>query len=199
MRFEIQRLHKRLQTTSLYVTHDQVEAMTLGNRIVVMNGGHVEQIGAPSEVYAAPASAFVASFMGSPAMNLWKGRLSEDRRFFDVDGGGPRLPMCPENGASAASLVARMVVDRLQPGREYTLGMRAEHMMPREGVPSVAVTVETCELLGADNLAHGRFGQQDVVWRLPAAHRPREGERVDVALPPEHMHFFDSTTGLRVP
>jgi sn-glycerol 3-phosphate transport system ATP-binding protein len=173
--------------------------MTLGNRIVVMNGGHVEQIGVPSEVYAAPASAFVASFIGSPAMNLWKGRVSEDRRFFDVDGQGPRLPISPEHGATPAPLAARSVVDRLQPGREYTLGIRAEHMMPREGVPSVAVTVETCELLGADNLAHGRFGQQDVVWRLHAAHRPREGERLNVALPPEHLHFFDSTTGLRVP
>jgi len=187
MRFEIQRLHRRLQTTSLYVTHDQVEAMTLGTRIVVMNGGHIEQIGVPSEVYEAPASEFVASFIGSPAMNLLKGRLADDGRSFDVAGDGPRLPL----GAGDA-------VARLTPGREYTLGIRAEHMLPAPGVPSVAVSVESCELLGADNLAHGRLGDQEIVWRLPAAHRPDAGEQIDVALPPQHLHFFDSTTGLRV-
>jgi sn-glycerol 3-phosphate transport system ATP-binding protein len=191
MRFEIQRLHRRLQTTSLYVTHDQVEAMTLGNRIVVMNGGHIEQIGVPSEVYEAPASEFVASFIGSPAMNLLKGRLSDDRQHFEIAGDGPRLPLGAIDGAAAA-------VARLAPGRDYTLGIRAEHMTPADGLPLVAVNVESCELLGADNLAHARFGEQEIVWRLPPTHRPEPGERVEVALPPQHLHFFDSTTGLRV-
>ncbi|HEY1609214.1 MAG TPA: sn-glycerol-3-phosphate import ATP-binding protein UgpC [Paraburkholderia sp.] len=192
MRFEIQRLHRRLQTTSLYVTHDQVEAMTLGHRIVVMNGGHIEQIGVPSEVYEAPASEFVASFIGSPAMNLVKGRLSEDRRCFEVAGNGPRLPLGADDGASQA------VTGRLAPGRDYTLGIRAEHMAPTAGLPAIPVAVDSCELLGADNLAHGFFGEQEVVWRLPPTHRPQAGERVDVALPPQHLHFFDATTGLRV-
>ena len=187
MRFEIQRLHRRLQTTSLYVTHDQVEAMTLGQRIVVMNGGHIEQIGVPSEVYEAPASEFVASFIGSPAMNLLKGRLSDDGRCFEVANNGPRLPV----GVSDAAA-------RVAPGRDYTLGIRAEHMMPTPGLPSVAVGVESCELLGADNLAHGRLGDQEIVWRLPPTHRPDIGESIDVALPPQHLHFFDSATGLRV-
>ncbi|HEX3616638.1 MAG TPA: sn-glycerol-3-phosphate import ATP-binding protein UgpC [Solirubrobacteraceae bacterium] len=187
MRFEIQRLHRRLQTTSLYVTHDQVEAMTLGHRIVVMNGGHIEQIGVPSEVYEAPASEFVASFIGSPAMNLLKGRLADDGQCFEVAGNGPRLPI----GVSDAAA-------RVAPGRDYTLGIRAEHMMPTPGLPSVAVGVESCELLGADNLAHGRLGDQEIVWRLPPTHRPDIGESIDVALPPQHLHFFDATTGLRV-
>ncbi|CAB3777724.1 sn-glycerol-3-phosphate import ATP-binding protein UgpC [Paraburkholderia caffeinitolerans] len=195
MRFEIQRLHQRLKTTSLYVTHDQVEAMTLGQRIVVMNGGHIEQIGVPSEVYEAPASEFVAGFIGSPAMNLLKGRLSDDLRCFEVAGNGPRLPV----GADAdASKLDASVLAKLVPGGEYTLGMRAEHMTPAAGRPSLAVDVETCELLGADNLAHGRFGNQEIVWRLPAAHRPQPGERVDVAWLQQHLHFFDSKTGLRV-
>jgi sn-glycerol 3-phosphate transport system ATP-binding protein len=187
MRFEIQRLHRRLQTTSLYVTHDQVEAMTLGHRIVVMNGGHIEQIGVPSEVYEAPASEFVASFIGSPAMNLLKGRLSEDGRGFELAGSALRLPI----GVADASA-------RLTPGRDYTLGIRAEHMTPAPGLPSIAVPVDSCELLGADNLAHGRLAEQEIVWRLPATHRPDMGEQIDVALPPQHLHFFDSTTGLRV-
>ncbi|NLP62886.1 sn-glycerol-3-phosphate import ATP-binding protein UgpC [Paraburkholderia sacchari] len=195
MRFEIQRLHQRLKTTSLYVTHDQVEAMTLGQRIVVMNGGHIEQIGVPSEVYEAPASEFVAGFMGAPAMNLLKGRLSNDLGCFEVAGNGPRLPIGADGGALQLDASVRA---KLVPGGEYTLGVRAEHMTPAAGLPSIAVDVETCELLGADNLAHGRFGNQEIVWRLPAAHRPQPGERVNVALLPQYLHFFDSKTGLRV-
>jgi sn-glycerol 3-phosphate transport system ATP-binding protein len=182
MRLEIQRLHQRLRTTSVYVTHDQIEAMTLAHRVVVMNRGHVEQIGPPSGVYEKPASVFVASFIGSPAMNLLNGRVSDDRRFFEVADNGPRLPL------DAVTLDA---------GREYTLGIRPEHMMPQPAVPAVTLTVETCELLGADNLAHGCFGAHDVAVRLPAAHRPEPGERLEVALPPQHLHFFDSATGLR--
>src|SRR5579862_8328081 len=93
MRFEIQKLHRRLSTTSLYVTHDQVEAMTLAQRVIVMNKGHAEQIGAPTEVYERPATVFVASFIGSPAMNLLEGRLSEDGSTFGVAGEGPTLPV----------------------------------------------------------------------------------------------------------
>ncbi|WP_213307425.1 sn-glycerol-3-phosphate import ATP-binding protein UgpC [Paraburkholderia sacchari] len=195
MRFEIQRLHQRLKTTSLYVTHDQVEAMTLGQRIVVMNGGHIEQIGVPSEVYETPASEFVAGFMGAPAMNLLKGRLSNDLGCFEVAGNGPRLPIGADGGVLQLDASVRA---KLVPGGEYTLGVRAEHMTPAAGLPSIAVDVETCELLGADNLAHGRFGNQEIVWRLPAALRPQPGERVSVALLPQYLHFFDSATGLRV-
>ncbi|NIF65914.1 sn-glycerol-3-phosphate ABC transporter ATP-binding protein UgpC, partial [Burkholderia sp. Cy-647] len=84
MRLEIQRLHARLRTTSVYVTHDQIEAMTLAQRVIVMNRGHAEQIGAPVEVYEKPATLFVASFIGSPAMNLLRGRLSADGSVFEV-------------------------------------------------------------------------------------------------------------------
>ncbi|MCS0466604.1 sn-glycerol-3-phosphate ABC transporter ATP-binding protein UgpC, partial [Burkholderia mallei] len=92
MRLEIQRLHARLATTSVYVTHDQIEAMTLAQRVIVMNRGDAEQIGAPVDVYEKPATTFVASFIGSPAMNLLHGRLSEDGAAFDV-ADGPRLPV----------------------------------------------------------------------------------------------------------
>jgi sn-glycerol 3-phosphate transport system ATP-binding protein len=192
MRFEIQRLHQRLQTTSLYVTHDQIEAMTLGHRVVVMNGGYIEQIGVPSEVYEKPASVFVASFIGSPAMNLLQGRLSEDKCFFEVSGNGPRLAI------NAGSQGENAMASRLDGGREYTLGIRAEHIATAPGVQPVALAVDTCELLGADNLVHGRFGDQDIIVRIPATHRPQTGERIEVALPPQHLHFFDSKTGLRV-
>lgn len=98
MRLEIQRLHARLATTSLYVTHDQIEAMTLAQRVIVMNRGNAEQIGAPTEVYERPATVFVASFIGSPAMNLLSGRLSDDGLTFAVAG----VAQCSRSGTSPA-------------------------------------------------------------------------------------------------
>ncbi|CAG4908444.1 sn-glycerol-3-phosphate import ATP-binding protein UgpC [Paraburkholderia gardini] len=188
MRLEIQRLHARLATTSLYVTHDQIEAMTLAQRVIVMNQGHAEQIGAPTEVYERPATVFVASFIGSPGMNLLEGRVSGDGAFFEVAGNGPRLPL------AGVPCIGREVAA----GREWTLGIRPEHMTPglADAVPAT-LTVDSCELLGADNLAHGRWGSHDVAARLPHAHRPARGEALQVVLPAPHLHFFDPSTGRR--
>ena len=188
MRLEIQRLHARLATTSLYVTHDQVEAMTLAQRVIVMNRGYAEQIGAPTEVYERPATTFVAGFIGSPAMNLLSGRLSEDGRTFEVADGGPRLPL--EAHPAIGNAIAC--------GREWVLGIRPEHMAPRAGEACASLAVDSCELLGADNLAHGRWGIHDVTVRLAHAHRPVAGEVLPVALASEHLHFFDPETGKRV-
>jgi sn-glycerol 3-phosphate transport system ATP-binding protein len=189
MRLEIQRLHARLSTTSLYVTHDQIEAMTLAQRVIVMNKGHAEQIGAPTEVYERPATVFVAGFIGSPGMNLLQGRVSDDGSTFDIAGNGPQLPLT--GVASIGGEIAK--------GREYTLGIRPEHMSPGQAdAPHATLTVDSCELLGADNLAHGRWGKHDVTVRLPHAHRPAAGEALQVALPARHLHFFDSTSGRRV-
>ncbi|GLU34409.1 sn-glycerol-3-phosphate import ATP-binding protein UgpC [Trinickia caryophylli] len=187
MRLEIQRLHARLATTSVYVTHDQVEAMTLAQRVIVMNGGRAEQIGAPTEVYERPATVFVAGFIGSPAMNLIEGRLADDGRTFEVAGGGPVLALADVPG------VGREIAC----GRDWILGIRPEHMTPRAGPPQAPLVVESCELLGADNLAHGRWGRHDVTVRLPHAHRPVRQEVVSAVLPPEHLHFFDPTSGAR--
>jgi sn-glycerol 3-phosphate transport system ATP-binding protein len=184
MRLEIQRLHARLATTSLYVTHDQIEAMTLAQRVIVMNKGHAEQIGAPTDVYERPATVFVASFIGSPAMNLLEGRLSDDGSAFVVAGDGPHLPV---SGVTSALH-----------GREWTIGIRPEHMTPGNADAAHApLEVDSAELLGADNLAHGRWGKHDVAVRLPHEHRPQRGERLDVSLPARHLHFFDPATGLR--
>jgi sn-glycerol 3-phosphate transport system ATP-binding protein len=188
MRLEIQRLHARLATTSLYVTHDQIEAMTLAQRVIVMNKGHAEQIGAPTEVYERPATVFVASFIGSPGMNLLEGRLSDDGATFDVAGNGPKLPL------TGVGSIGREVAK----GREWMLGIRPEHMSPNQAdAAHVTLTVDSCELLGADNLAHGRWGKHDVTVRLPHAHRPAAGDALQVALPARHLHFFDPATGRR--
>ncbi len=195
MRLEIQRLHARLCTTSLYVTHDQIEAMTLAQRVMVLNAGRAEQIGTPVEVYERPASTFVASFIGSPAMNLLRGHVSGDGRFFQIAGGGPRLPL-PTDGAPRVPLA---------PDGEYVLGIRPEHMsaIDAEGSSSaggagITLQVDTCELLGADNLAHGCWGNQDVVVRLPHETRPARGDSIPVQLPAQRLHFFDAVSGARI-
>ncbi|KMZ13257.1 Glycerol-3-phosphate ABC transporter, ATP-binding protein UgpC [Candidatus Burkholderia humilis] len=162
MRLEIQRLHARLKTTSLYVTHDQIEAMTLAQRVIVMNKGHAEQIGAPTDVYERPATVFVASFIGSPAMNLLEGRLSEDGSAFTVAGNGPVLPVSG--------------TPKDIHGREWIVGIRPEHMTPGiDNAATATLDVDSAELLGADNLAHGKWGKHDVAARLPHAHRPERG------------------------
>ncbi len=188
MRLEIQRLHARLKTTSLYVTHDQIEAMTLAQRVIVMNRGRAEQIGPPTEVYERPASVFVASFIGSPAMNLLEGRVSDDARSFRVAGNGPSLPLAGIENMTNTALN----------GRELTLGIRPEHMSPELSGERATLVVDSCELLGADNLAHGRWGRHDLAVRLPHEHRPGIGEALQIALPANRLHFFDTATGARI-
>jgi sn-glycerol 3-phosphate transport system ATP-binding protein len=160
MRIELQALHRRLGTTSLYVTHDQVEAMTLAHRMIVMNAGRAEQVGAPIEVYENPATTFVAGFIGSPPMNL--------------------MPATRD-------------------GRDVLLGVRPEHLEPC--APSQAnftIDVDLVEPLGADTLAHGHVGGTRVVARLPASTRVTEG-RLPLKYLPEHRHWFDATSGARLP
>ncbi|PHP94688.1 sn-glycerol-3-phosphate import ATP-binding protein UgpC [Pantoea agglomerans] len=184
MRLELQLLHRRLQTTSLYVTHDQVEAMTLAQRVMVMNKGVVEQLGTPVEVYERPASQFVASFIGAPAMNLLKGQFSSDGSRFDLDA-SHALPLSDTKAKWA--------------NRPVVLGIRPEHirLSSREqgGVP---LRVDTLEMLGADNLAHGRIGDTPLVVRLAHSERPQPGSTLWLHLPPDALHFFDSTHGKRL-
>jgi len=184
MRLELQQLHRRLKTTSLYVTHDQVEAMTLAQRVIVMNKGVAEQIGTPSQVYQRPASLFVASFIGSPAMNLLPGVLNADGSQLQL-AGGMVLPL-----------------PQAQPrwcGRELTLGIRPEHMQlttfERGGIP---LELQTLELLGADNLAHGQWGDIGVIARLNHKTLPPAGSRLYLQLPAQALHFFDTHSGLRM-
>lgn len=184
MRLELQQLHRRLKTTSLYVTHDQVEAMTLAQRVIVLNKGVAEQIGTPSQVYQRPASLFVASFIGSPAMNLLPGVLNADGSQLQLAGG--RVLQLPEP----------------QPrwgGRELTLGIRPEHIQlttrERGGIP---LELQTLELLGADNLAHGQWGDSGIIARLNHETLPSAGSRLYLQLPAQALHFFDTHSGLRM-
>ncbi|WP_380183198.1 sn-glycerol-3-phosphate import ATP-binding protein UgpC [Kalamiella sp. sgz302252] len=182
MRLELQQLHRRLQTTSLYVTHDQVEAMTLAQRVMVMNKGVLEQLGTPVEIYERPATRFVASFIGAPAMNLLEGEISQD---------GARLML-------AESAIPLPQPKQQWAGRQLTLGIRPEHIKLADRHSGLALAVETLEMLGADNLAHGKWGDHNMVVRLPHVERPAIGSLLWLHLPSESLHFFDTYNGQRL-
>ena len=192
MRHEIRQLQNRLKTTGIFVTHDQVEAMTLGDRLMVLNAGVVEQIGAPFEVYSRPASLFVAEFIGSPAMNVLEGEIDDDGG--TVAFGGTRLPLGHPRANDA--------------GRRVRVGLRPEHLGeavagsadPVHPTPgALDIEIEWIELLGADTVAHGRLQDGQVVTvRLPGDHPVQTGDRLAVVLAPANLHLFDPTSGSRL-
>ncbi len=187
MRAELQALHRRLKTTSLFVTHDQIEAMTLAQRMIVMNAGHAEQIGAPLEVYARPATTFVAGFIGSPPMNLIAGRVENDGKALAAEGGVKlRLP------AARASLA----------GRSILLGVRPEHLEPcAEGEASMVAEVDLIEPLGAETLVYGHIGSGSgsarVAARLHATVPAAEG-KLALRFADAAVHLFDPASGRRM-
>jgi sn-glycerol 3-phosphate transport system ATP-binding protein len=181
MRLEIQKLHRRLGTTSLYVTHDQVEAMTLAQRMIVMNAGRAEQIGTPMEVYQNPASVFVAGFIGSPAMNFLAGKAEADGRV-TLDGGG-----------------AVVAGGNLGAGRKITVGVRPEHFTPcAPSAANLVGSVEMIEALGADTLIHVAFGGGSLIARLPHGVPATIGEPIALAASPGRVYLFDAESGARV-
>jgi sn-glycerol 3-phosphate transport system ATP-binding protein len=177
-RLEIQKLHAELGITSLFVTHDQVEAMTLGQRLVVMNTGRIEQFGTPEEVYGKPATTFVAGFIGSPPMNLLNGVADGSR--FTVGTQTLALPQAaPRDGA-------------------LLLGARPEHV-DIDPLGNWSMTVDVQEMLGAERLVYGHIGNEAFTLRIDGTLPPpkaREMLRLKVA--PEHLHWFDAATQQRI-
>ena len=188
MRLEIKRLQRALGTTSLYVTHDQVEAMTLADRLIVMNAGVAEQIGTPLEIYDAPATLFVAGFIGSPAMNFLSGTVAEDGTGANLDGAERTLLVAPPASAGRGRI---------------TVGIRPEHLEPvsRE-TAALEVVVELVEALGADSLVHGQLADGGegaaVTVRVDGARHVAAGEVLSLAVAPNHVHFFDPDDGKRL-
>jgi multiple sugar transport system ATP-binding protein len=180
MRAEIKELHQRLKTTTVYVTHDQIEAMTMADKIVVMHDGIVEQIGPPLELYDRPANLFVASFIGSPAMNLVRGKITA-AGFESGDGVVVPLPSRSD----------------LAPGRDVVLGMRPEHMRLSEaGFP---VTVAVVEPTGSEVQVIARTsGGQEIVANFRERHEFQPGETIRLAPDAATMHVFDAETGGRL-
>jgi sn-glycerol 3-phosphate transport system ATP-binding protein len=181
MRLELQKLHRRLGVTSLYVTHDQVEAMTLGQRIIVMNAGRAEQIGTPAQIYTTPATAFVASFIGAPPMNLLQGRVDSEGRTFEM-AGEQRIAL----PAAVPALAARTL----------EFGVRPEAL--RLGGSAFNFEVDMVEALGADHLIHGHIGEQMLVVRAGPDAQPELGSKIGVSFDAAAMHWFQTDTGARV-
>ena len=179
MRVEIKRLQQELGTTSLYVTHDQVEAMTLADRLIVMNAGNVDQIGRPLDLYEQPATAFVASFIGSPAMNLVPGQL---------DG----------NTVAFAEAVLPIAVPDAAQDRRVLVGLRPEHLDLAPDGP-LALRIELLERLGADTILHGRLSDGvRMTARTPGHFAPPLGDTARFAIDAERIHLFDPATGRRL-
>ena len=179
MRAEIKELHQRLGTTTVYVTHDQIEAMTMADKIVVMNSGNIEQIGAPLDLYDNPANLFVAGFIGSPAMNLLPGEISGG--MFRV--GDTSLPL--PRGSEALE------------GRKVTYGIRPEHLR-LDHAAGVGVQVTVLEPTGAETQVLGRLGGKPVVGAFRERITTKPGEMLMVSPDTALVHLFDTETGQRL-
>ncbi len=180
-RAELKDLHQRLRTTTIYVTHDQIEAMTMADKIVVMNGGRVEQIGSPLDLYDHPANQFVAGFIGSPAMNFLPGVI--EAAGFRAEGGS--LWPLPDAAAN-------------QNGRPAVYGVRPEHLQLSPPGAGVELMVQVVEPTGSETQVHGRLGTLGVMGAFRERIGARPGEPIEVTTDPALVHLFDRDTGARL-
>ncbi|WP_137136333.1 sn-glycerol-3-phosphate ABC transporter ATP-binding protein UgpC [Rhizobium sp. FKY42] len=182
VRTEIKRLHQQIGTTIIYVTHDQVEAMTLADRIVILKGGDIEQVGTPDEVYNKPQSVFVGGFVGSPAMNFAKAKVQGGALAF---ASGDRLPL------SALASTRQGLAD----GRDVIVGIRPEHFVTyADPAMTLAAKVQVVEPLGSDTLVHFAIGGEMLTARMPPEMRPEVGSELRLGLDPTKVHLFDAVT-----
>jgi multiple sugar transport system ATP-binding protein len=186
MRVEIKKLHQRFKNTVVYVTHDQVEAMTLADRIAVMKGGNVEQLGSPDAIYNHPRTTFVAGFTGSPPMNFAPCTVSADASSVVLDG-----------GVALSVPESRQAALRPLGGRSMTFGMRPEHMA-LGGADQVHAEVVLTEPLGSDTLALLRIGKVEMTGRFPPDSSLVSGATRGISLAMTKFHLFDPETGLAV-
>ncbi|HEX6143122.1 MAG TPA: sn-glycerol-3-phosphate ABC transporter ATP-binding protein UgpC [Geminicoccaceae bacterium] len=192
MRIELKRLRERVPTTSIYVTHDQVEAMTLGDRVVVMKDGHVQQVGTPWEIYTRPSSRFVAGFIGSPAMNFVDVAVEGEGDDVWLRQAGMTIPAPAERRAALAAYV----------GRKVTLGVRPEHVSIADGVPGPVVEgrIDVTEQLGSELQVDVLVGDTPIiVSRIDPERALAPGQPVRLALNPARLHFFDRETEAVIP
>jgi multiple sugar transport system ATP-binding protein len=182
MRTEIKELHQRLKTTTVYVTHDQIEAMTMADKIVVMHDGLVEQIGAPLELYDRPANLFVAGFIGSPAMNTFKGTVRVNGALEFEGPGGIRLPLS--------------VAPQGSDGRSAIYGVRPEHFTL--GDDGADAEVQVVEPTGAELQVVAKMGGEDIIAVFRERHQFKPGDKIRLKPDPRLVHLFDDATGQRL-
>jgi multiple sugar transport system ATP-binding protein len=184
MRTEIAKLHDRLQSTMIYVTHDQVEAMTLADKIVVLNGGNIEQVGTPYELYETPASLFVAGFIGSPKMNLMPGRVA----------GETGAPTTAIDIRGLGEVTVNRDISGLTDGDSVTVGVRPEHFSLALSGPDHGLEVVNVEYLGNEAYVYVELpGMQELmIVRQPVPCEVQTGQRVALTTEPELVHVFDN-------
>ncbi len=182
MRTEIKELHQRLKTTTVYVTHDQIEAMTMADKIVVMHDGLVEQIGAPLELYDRPENLFVAGFIGSPAMNFLPGTIRANGKARFEGPGGVALPLAAARGS--------------EDGRPAVYGIRPEHFALADD--GAEATVQVVEPTGSELQIVARLGGEEIIAVFRERHQFRPGDRIRLKPDPRLVHLFDKTTGKRL-
>lgn len=192
MRAEIVKLHRRLKTTTIYVTHDQTEAMTMASRIVIMKDGLIQQVGSPKEVYNFPENRFVGGFIGSPAMNFFEGRIDKGRYVM----GDKMLDIPPQ--------MMEMLKNEGYEGKSVTLGIRPEHIhVNNEDLSNIPTSefeavITVSELTGAETILHAVYAEQEFIARVEAATTIEPGHTATLAFDMAHVHFFDDETGNRI-
>jgi multiple sugar transport system ATP-binding protein len=193
-RAEISKLHMRLETTFIYVTHDQIEAMTMGSRICVLKDGLMQQIDTPGNLYDKPDNIFVAGFIGSPAMNFFDVTLVEQDGSVYADGGTFRLKLPPEKAQAAKPYVGKAVV----------FGTRPEDIHDREFAPPgirtepMTTTVDVTELMGNEVLTYLLIGQKQFIARMDPRTSARVGKQMDVVVNMDNIHLFDHDSELAI-
>ena len=194
MRVEISRLHRRLSTTMIYVTHDQVEAMTMGERIIVMKDGRIQQVGDPLALYDSPANRFVAGFIGTPPMNIFAGHIREQRGLVVFEGPGGFTAIVPDKWRAALAVHCE---------RPVTLGLRPEDIgsaaaEQTPGAPRIRAVVEMVEPMGAESYIYFRLGDVNFVSRVDPHRKFRIGETAELPVFFDKAHFFDPVTERRI-
>jgi multiple sugar transport system ATP-binding protein len=193
MRTEIKRVHQKVKTTTVYVTHDQVEAMTLADRVVVMNNGHIEQIGAPNDLYHNPRTRFVAGFIGSPAMNFIPARL---------EGNGSGLLLRLSDNLSFPVPESRAARYRDAAGKELLFGLRPEHITETRGqngagsCQDFTVTLDVVEPMGMETMVFFHVGGTEICGRVEPTAAKGAGEKMPLRANLDHMHLIDPATNL---
>lgn len=192
MRTEIQKLHQRLQTTTVYVTHDQTEAMTMATRLVVMKDGIIQQVGEPKEVYDYPENTFVGGFIGSPSMNFLYGTLVDDH--FSVGDIKIKVPEGKVNNLHNKGYINKEVILGIRPEDIYELKVSNYE----DENTKFSTKVEVAELMGSETVIYSKIDHQDFVARIDSRTRITAGTYLDLAFDMDNCHFFDSETELRI-
>jgi multiple sugar transport system ATP-binding protein len=189
MRVEIARLHRQLKATMIYVTHDQIEAMTLGQRIVVLDGGVIQQIDTPMNLYDRPANLFVAGFVGSPGMNLLRGTLKLGKSWL----------LATEHGDVTLGRPSQASAWQHWRDQPVVLGIRPEDLLPAEAdEAALSATLEVLEPVGNETFLNLRYGSQTLVSRVSPRVLPEPGSTLPLALAAERLHLFNPQTGARI-